>query len=86
MNVFEITTPDGRKVRHKATNLAAAKAPLIAGYAVTGIVYGAADDMSGGYVAPAEGKSLMALLLEHHGDELKAWLIANMPSFGRRNG
>ena len=74
MKVFEITTPDGRKVRHSAESLDAAKAKLLPGYSVSGEVLGADVNMDGGYVLPIGGKSLLAELLERHGDEMGEWL------------
>ena len=74
MRVFEIATPDGRKVRHKAESVEAAKASLLRGYSVSGEVLGADPDMTGGFVVMIGGKSMLAVLLECHGDDMSKWL------------
>lgn len=74
MTLFEITTPDGRVLRQRHASLDTLKASLTAGYVVTGTVFGAAADNSGGLVEPIGGPSLMMTLLDAHGDELIAWL------------
>lgn len=78
MKIFEITTPDGRKVRHAAKDAADAASRLMPGYAVTGEVLGADGELLGGYVLPIGAKSLLGELLERHGDELLAWLTARV--------
>ena len=70
MKLFEIKAPDGRILRQEH----AAKPVLTAGYEVTGIVFGAASDGTGGLVEKIGGPSLMAMLIEAHGDELVAYL------------
>jgi ribulose bisphosphate carboxylase small subunit len=77
MKVFEVRTPDGRVVRHEAESAEQLKGELQPGYAIAAEVYGADDQRQGGWSVPVGGKSLMALLLEHHGDELRAWLREN---------
>ncbi len=76
MKLFEIKTPDGRYIRHEHENIAAARKALLPGYDVTGEVIGAHSDHYGGFVQPiGDGaKSLLAALLAHGGDEMKAWL------------
>ena len=84
MKVFEIAAPDGRRVRYVAESIEAARASLVAGYELMGEVFGADDKNAGGWLVPVGGKSLMGLLLEHHGDELLAWLRARDVSMPQR--
>jgi hypothetical protein len=77
MKLFEIRTPDGRTMRQQHPSLEQVQGSLLAGYQVTGTVIGAASDNSGGWVDPIEGPSIMAQLLEAHGDELCEWLRTN---------
>ena len=78
MKVFEVSTPDGRRLRHQHESLEAAQKAMLPGYAVTGEVFGAdLLDNRGGYVRPIGGKSLLAVLIEHHADELLTWLRDN---------
>lgn len=72
MRLFEIKAPDGRILRQEH----AEKPTLMAGYEVTGVVFGAASDGTGGLVEKIGGPSLMAILLDAHGEELAAWLKA----------
>jgi hypothetical protein len=74
VKLFEIKAPDGRILRQHHASLETLKASLVAGYEVTGVVFGAASDDSGGMVEKIGGPSLMSMLLDAHGDELKAWL------------
>ena len=76
MKVFEITALDGRKIRHQHLSVEKARNALMAGYSVTGEIVGAKEDLTGGYVLPIGEQSLLALLLERHGDDLRAWLVA----------
>jgi hypothetical protein len=76
MRVFEVFTPDGRKVRHLSETREGLAARLEAGYAIGAEVYGADEHGAGGYATATNGKSLMAVLLEAHGDELLAWLAS----------
>ena len=59
--LFEVETPQGRKVRHQAASAAALQARLEAGYRVTSEVVGAFPDGTGGICA----------------DSLREWLTAN---------
>ena len=77
MKTFEVRTPDGRSIRHLAETVDVLKARLSPGYLVTGEGFGCDHNGQGGYVVPLGGKSLMAVLLESHSDELKAWLTLN---------
>jgi hypothetical protein len=70
VKLFEIKAPDGRILRQHH----AEKPVLTAGYEVTGIVFGAASDGTGGLVEKIGGPSLMAILIEAHGAELMAYL------------
>jgi hypothetical protein len=88
VKLFEIKAPDGRLLRQEHQTIDALKAQLVAGYEVTGIVYGAASDGTGGIVEKIGGPSLLRLLLEAHGDELIACLeergyVAN-PRYAKR--
>ena len=75
MRVFEIATPDGRKVRHAAEDVVQAKSRLVPGYSVSGEVIGADEGLDGGYVIPLQpGESPLAILLKLYGDDLLAWL------------
>lgn len=77
MRVFEITTPDTRKVRHVGETAEAVQAKLLPGYTVTGEVVAYQPDMSGGYVIPiGGGESPLAALLKMHGADMRAWLKA----------
>lgn len=85
MRVFEIATPDGRRIRHEAADAEQATARLHAGYRVTGEVVGAGEGLSGGYVIPAgKGESPLATLLKLHGAELLTWLAEH--GFERTGG
>lgn len=70
MKLYEIKAPDGRILRQHHAD----KPVLTAGYEVTGIVFGAASDGTGGLVEKIGGPSLMQILLDAHGDELIAYL------------
>lgn len=74
MSLFEIKAPDGRLLRQEHASLDALKASLVTGYEVSGRVFGADANGQGGLVEKIGGPSLMAMLLEAHGDELVAWL------------
>lgn len=76
MKLFEIKAPDGRILRQEHASLELLKPSLMAGYEVTGVVFGAASDGTGGLVEKIGGPTLMSILLEAHGDELAAWLKA----------
>jgi hypothetical protein len=78
LKTFEVRTPDGRSIRRRASDVEALRASLVPGYVVAGEVFGAnIQDDAGGYVVPIGGKSLLAVLLESHGDELRGWLDLN---------
>jgi hypothetical protein len=70
VKLFEIKAPDGRILRQEHAD----KPVLTAGYEVTGVVFGAASDNSGGLVEKIGGPSLMSLLIEAHGAELLAYI------------
>lgn len=75
MRVFEIVTPDDRRVRHPAADPQDAAAKLLAGYSVAGEVIGADQAMRGGFVVPiGQGESPLAVLLKLYGKDLEAWL------------
>jgi hypothetical protein len=80
VKVFEVRTPDRRSIRHSALSLAALKAALQPGYEPVAEVYGADAEMKNGWSVPFGGQTLMGALLEAHGDEMKAWLRANLPT------
>ena len=74
MKLFEIRAPDGRLMRQRHESLAEVQASLLPGYQVTGTIIGASSANSGGWVDPIDGPSIMAQLLDAHGEELVAWL------------
>ena len=77
MRVFEITAPDGRRIRHEAADDEVAAARLQPGYRVSGEVIGADAALGGGHVIPlCAGLSPLSALLTLYGDELLAWLQA----------
>jgi hypothetical protein len=71
--LFEVTTPDGRIVRHRHASAGALQKALQPGYRVVAEVFGAGIDDKGGLVEPI-GQSTMKTLLAAHGDELVAFL------------
>jgi hypothetical protein len=71
--LFEVTTPDGRVVRHRHESAGALQKALQPGYRVVAEVFGAGNDDRGGLVEPI-GQSTMKTLLAAHGDELMAFL------------
>ena len=77
MPVYEVETPDGRFIRHRVDDLDAFKLSLQHGYVVRGEVLGADGALRGGFVESIEpgAKSVLALLLDAHGDELEDWLL-----------
>ena len=75
MKLFEIKAPDGRILRQEHASLESLKAALMAGYVVTGTVFGAASDGTGGMVEKIGGPSLMKTLIDTHGDDLMAYLM-----------
>ena len=74
MPLLEIKAPGGRMLRQEHASIEAARASLLPGYSVVGTVTLQNADGSGGFVSPVNGPSMMAALLEAHGDELLAWL------------
>lgn len=87
MKLFEIKAPDGRTLRQEHASLETLKGALMPGYEVTGTVFGAATDATGGLVEKIGGPSLMTILLETHGEELLAWLFKSgkIPSVSTMN-
>jgi hypothetical protein len=77
MKTFEVRTPDGRSIRHQAETMDQLNLRLSPGYIIMGEAFGADHNGQGGYVVPIGGKSLLAVLLESHGDELRGWLALN---------
>ena len=75
--LLEITTPDGRVIRQEHESIEDAQDRLQAGYKVTGRVFGAAADHTGGMVGSldASAPSIIEALLEAYGDELEDWLM-----------
>lgn len=71
--LFEVTTPDGRIVRHRHESAGALQKVLTPGYRVVAEVFGAGIDDKGGMIEPI-GQSTMKTLLAAHGDELVAFL------------
>ncbi len=71
--VFEVTTPNGRVVRHRHESAGALQKVLMPGYRVVAEVFGAGIDDKGGMIEPV-GQSTMKSLLAAHGDELVAFL------------
>jgi hypothetical protein len=73
---FEITTPDGRVVRHRALSLAELQKALLKNYKVTAEVFGASATGAGGVSAQigSDVPTIMAGLLAAHGDEIVAFL------------
>jgi len=76
---FEVRTPDGRLVRHRAVSLDALRKSLLPNYVCVAEVFGASDQGLGGFavsISPG-AKSTMSGLLAAHGDELLAWLAGH---------
>ena len=101
MKMFDVEAPDGRIVRLPAESIEALKPQLAAGYTIVAEAFGVRKDGAGGYSIPLGGKSLLAILLEAHGDELLAFLAekcfesptsydngsdAELRDFGERSG
>jgi hypothetical protein len=74
--LFEVETPDGRRVRHRAASLEALRKILQPGYRAIGRVFGHAEDGTGGFVSVPGAPSMLKALLEAEGDELVAYLAA----------
>ncbi len=75
---FEVRTPDGRVIRHRAASLDALQGALLKGYTVTAEVFGASAIGFGGVAAQigSDVPSIMAGLLAAHGKELETWLAS----------
>jgi hypothetical protein len=71
--LFEVETPDGRRVRHRYASADGLQKMLQPNYEVVAEVFGAGIDGKGGLVEPL-GQSTMKTLLTVHGDELLAFL------------
>jgi hypothetical protein len=71
--LFEVETPDGRRVRHRYANADGLQKILQPNYRVVAEVFNAGIDGKGGMVEPL-GQSTMKTLLAVHGDELIAFL------------
>jgi hypothetical protein len=75
---FEVRTPAGRVIRHRAASLDALQGALLKGYTVTAEVFGASALGFGGVAAQIgpDVPSIMAGLLAAHGKELETWLAS----------
>jgi hypothetical protein len=71
---FEVSCPDGRKIRHRGASLESLQRALQPGYRAIGQVFGANEDGSGGFVSMPGAPSMLKALLESQGDELLAFL------------
>jgi hypothetical protein len=71
--LFEVETPDGRRVRHRYASADGLQKMLQPGYKVVAQVFGAGIDGKDGLVEPI-GQSTMKTLLAAHGDELIVFL------------
>jgi hypothetical protein len=76
--LFEVETPDGRRVRHRHHSLEALRKALQPGYSVVGQVFGMNADDTGGFVSSPGAPSMLKALLESQGDVLlelacRAW-------------
>jgi hypothetical protein len=71
---FEISCPDGRKIRRRGASLESVQVGLQQGYRVVGRVFGANEDGTGGIVSSPGAPSMLKALLESQGDELLAFL------------
>jgi hypothetical protein len=71
--LFEVETPDGRRVRHRYASADGLQKMLQPNYRVVAEVFAAGIDGKGGLVE-ALGHSTMRTLLSVHGDELIAFL------------
>jgi hypothetical protein len=73
--LFEVETPDGRRVRHRYATADGLQKMLQPNYKVVAEVFGAGIDGKGGMVEPL-GESTMKTLLAAHGSDLLEWLAA----------
>jgi septal ring factor EnvC (AmiA/AmiB activator) len=76
---FEVSTPDGRVIRHRAASLGALRGALLKGYVVTAEVFGASATGIGGVAAHigSDVPTIMGARLAAHGRELEAWLTSH---------
>jgi hypothetical protein len=76
---FEVATPDGRVIRHRAASLGALQGALLKGYTVTAEVFGASATGIGGVAAHigSDVPTIMGARLAAHGRELEAWLTSH---------
>jgi hypothetical protein len=74
--LFEVETPDGRRVRHRHCSLEALRRELQPGYRATGQIFGADADGTGGFVSMPGAPSMLKALLDSDGDILMEWLEA----------
>jgi hypothetical protein len=76
---FEVATPDGRVIRHRAASLGALRGALLKGYTVTAEVFGASATGIGGVAAHigSDVPTIMGALLAAHGKELETWLTSH---------
>jgi hypothetical protein len=72
--LFEVETPDGRRVRHRHANPDTLRWVLQPGYQLVAEVLGAGVDGKGGLVEPIGQRSTMEILLAAHGSELLEFL------------
>jgi hypothetical protein len=72
--LFECICPDGRKVRHRGASQEDVQRRLQPGYSVTGQIFGANADGTGGFVSSPGAPSMLKALLDSQGDELIAFL------------
>jgi hypothetical protein len=77
--LFEVETPDGRKVRHRYATADGLQKMLQPGYRVIAEVFGAGIDGKGGFVVPigSSAPTIMTSLLDAFGDQLLAWLASH---------
>jgi hypothetical protein len=69
--LYEVTCPDGRKVRHRGASQEDVQRRLQAGYSVAGQVHGADADGNGGFI-PRPG--FLTAMLEAYEGEFETWL------------
>jgi hypothetical protein len=69
--LFEVTAPDGRKLKQTALDAATLQKSLTFGYEVTGQIF------ASGYTVPIDGPSLFDGFIAAHGPDLLKWLSEN---------
>jgi hypothetical protein len=72
---FEISCPDGRKIRRRGASLESMQVGLQQGYRVVGRAFAANEDGSGGFV-DSGSPSLLAQLLDAQGSDLITFLAS----------